>query len=130
MLVDQITEKHPIDLMTSFCANYFSGLSEETIRDIIKDHWNYGTIDALIIENEVLACIRWNVDPTGKILDILDLCINGSGNGVRIMKHLMARNWIRFPQAKFIRFKRYRKYPERRERMYSIRQFLHINGGQ
>jgi len=53
---------------------------------------------------ELVACVRWNISPTGKICDVLDWYVKDRENGFRIMKHLMARNWHRWPTLKYIRF--------------------------
>ena len=105
-----------------FIKDYFNGVDEYFLRDIIHKHWEFGTIDAVYRDGKVIACCRWNVN--GYIFDVLDLVISDGENGRRIIKHLIARNWNRFPQAKYIRFIRENKYPGQKPKIYSINKIL------
>ncbi len=123
-LLEQLV--HPVDEIFEFVKPYFKEFSDEEIRDVIIKHWMYGTLDAVYKDEKIIACVRWNVSESGKVLDVLDLFISPLEHGERIMKSLIARNWHRYPEAKFIRFARTRKYPGRRSRIYSIYRILHL----
>lgn len=123
-LLEQV--KHPIDDMVDFVMPYFPKFSEDNVREIIHTHWLYGTVDAVYRDGKIIACVRWNISQGGIIVDVLDLFIQKGENGVLLMKHLIARNWHRFPSARIIRFARVRKYPGRLAKIYSIHLLLHL----
>jgi len=55
------------------------------------------------------AALNWLLVSGGhlsyrQICDVLDWYVKDRENGFRIMKHLMARNWHRWPTLKYIRF--------------------------
>lgn len=123
-LIEQI--KHPVDEIYEFVKPYFPGFDSAEVHATIVRHWTFGTIDAVYRGDKIIACVRWNMSESGKVFDILDLFITPGEKGLRIMKHLIARNWHRYPEARFIRFARTRKYPGRTERIYSIRRILQL----
>lgn len=118
--------KHPVDGIVDFVKPYFSRLSEAMIRSIISKHWEFGTVDAVYRGDEIIACVRWNMSASGLIFEVLDFIVKPGEDGVKLARHLIARNWHRFPQAKIIRFERRRKYPTRGLRIYSIHHLLHL----
>jgi hypothetical protein len=118
--------KHPVDEIVDFVRPYFSHLPEETLRSVICGHWEFGTVDAVYKDNEIVACVRWNVSSSGLIFDVLDYVVKPGEDGARLARHLIARNWHRFPSVKVIRFRRERKYPGRSARLYSIHNMLHL----
>ena len=114
------------DFLRKFYFNL--SISDEEIYNVIKKHIEYGTMDIVYRGEKVIAGCRWNISETGKICDVLDYyCIQGE-DGSKIAKHLIARNWSRFPALEYIRFKRMIKYPTREERLYPIRRILHLKG--
>jgi len=123
-LLEQV--KHPVDEIFDFVKLYFYGFSDEEIQNAIIDHWRFGTIDAIYRDGKIIACTRWNISESGSVCDVLDLFINEGEDGVLLMKHLIARNWNRFPSVMFIRFARTRKYPGRLSHIYTIQQMLHL----
>lgn len=120
------TQLSIIEKIFWFVRPYFGQFNDDEILSIINQHWHYGTIDAVYKNNEVIAVCRWNISPNGKICNVLDLVIRPKEDGVKIMKHLIARNWHRFPALKFLRFERDRKYPDRPAKFYSIHALLHL----
>lgn len=125
-LISQLTS--PRQEIFEFVRDYYSGfVSDDDILNIIDKHLQFGTIDLVKRNGTPIACVRWNVSPSGRVCDVLDLLISPKENGMRIMKHIIARNWSRFPTVKYIRFSRVRKYKNREPRLYSIIKFLHIH---
>jgi len=118
--------KHPVDEIVDFVKPHFRNLPEETLRSIVSGHWEFGTIDAVYKDNEIVACVRWNVSPSGLIFDVLDYVVKEGENGAKLARHLIARNWHRFPSVKVIRFRRGDKYPDRSPHIYSIHNLLHL----
>lgn len=102
----------------------YPSLSEEEAKDVLYKHWIYGTIDAVYRLDKLIACVRWNVQ--GDTFDILDLYIAPGERGTLLMKHLIARNWHRFPGVTKLRFERNTKYPNREWRCYDIAKILKV----
>ena len=123
-LVDQITS--PLVEIFDFVRPYYKYVDDDTIRDVITKHWLYGTIDVIHKNDEIVAVVRWNVSPDRLTFDVLDIVIQRGECGFRVMKHLIARNWHRFPSVQFIRFSREHKYAGREPRVYSIKRLLKV----
>lgn len=118
--------KHPVEAVFDFVKPYFPAVDDKEMLDVITKHWLYGTMDVVERNGKIIAVCRWNMSETGKVCEVLDLFISPGEHGVRIMKHLIARNWHRYPNTRFIKFARERKYPGRAERIYSIRRILQL----
>lgn len=116
----------PIEEIYTFVRPAYPNLDDETVRDLIVGHWLFGTIDVVYREGKIIAVVRWNVSKDGKIFEVLDLVIAPGERGFILMKHLIARNWHRFPTVEYIRFQRLNKYPTRGWRLYTIRDILKV----
>lgn len=125
-LVEQLV--HPVDEIFVFVRPFFAKeeFSDEAVRQVIVQHWMYGTLDVVSKGGKPIACARWNISASGMICDVLDLFIAKGENGFLIMKHIVARNWHRYPEVRFIRFARTRKYPGRKSRLFSIYRLLKV----
>lgn len=121
-----VSEYNIVDKAVDFAKEYFPDIQESEIRDIIERHLDYGTIDIVTRNNDIIAIVRWNISSDGRVCDVLDLIISPSRYGIRIMRYLIARNWKRFPMVKFIRFSRDRKYSGRKARIYNIKHILNL----
>ena len=111
------------------CKFYFSlNSSDEEIYSVLKRHIEYGTMDLVYRNEKVIAACRWNISETGKICEVLDYYCVPEENGFRIAKHMIARNWSRFPAVEYIQFERIMKYPLRKDRLYPIKKILHLKG--
>lgn len=100
-----------------------------TVQEWIKAldwHWVYGTVDAIEVNGEIIAVVRWNITKDGEICDVLDLVVKKGENGFRVIKHFIARNWHRFPTVKLIRYRRNEKYPNREPKTLSIEKILKV----
>ena len=116
----------PTEEIFNFVKPYFNGYNDDNIRKVIESHWIYGTIDAVWKNGEIVAVCRWNIISGGKVCDVLDLVIHKNEHGFRIMKHLIARNWHRFPTVRYIRFSRHKKYLGRKPKIYRIADILNL----
>ena len=123
-LTEQLTS--PIEEIFHFVRPKFRSIDDDVLRDMIVSHWFYGTIDAVYKEEKIVACVRWNVSHDGKTFDVLDLVVAPGEHGFILMKHLIARNWHRFPTVDYIKFERQDKYPNRGWRLYAIRDLLKV----
>lgn len=125
-LTNQISENIELDKIYDFVKDYFSQYSEEIIKEIIWRHWIYGTIDVVYKGEEIIAVCRWNISYDGMVCEVLDWVIKPGELGFRIMKHMIARNWRRFPGVKYLSFMRGRKYKNGKSKMYTIKQILKL----
>jgi len=123
-MTQQLSETKMFNDLYELLEKRYPQASEAEIRDLVWQHWLFGTIDAIYHGDKLSACVRWNVSGDGKVFDVLDLFIAPGEKGVRIIKHFIARNWHRFPTVKYIRFARILKYPNKKWSVYSIRKLL------
>jgi len=92
---------------------------EEVIRDYVVKHLAYGTLDVLIIDGKIKAVVRYNITPSGKTAEILDLFVDKEV-GLKAIRYFILNNWRRWPDLKYIKFFRLFKYPGRVARVYRI----------
>jgi hypothetical protein len=126
MLAQTLDNTKQINDIYDFVRDYFKDASEEEIKNIIWNHWFYGTIDSVYRHGKIVACVRWNISSDFRICEVLDLIIAPGENGFRLLKHLIARNWHRFPLVKYIKFSRNRKYSKKEPSLYRISKMLHL----
>lgn len=120
------TNNQVIEDVVRVAKRLYPKMDISQLRNAIWMHWFYGTMDVIYRGAELVACVRWNISPTGKICDVLDWYVKEGENGFRIMKHFMARNWHRWPTLKYIRFFREFKYPGQEPRLYKFTQILRV----
>lgn len=127
-LTDQLsnTNNQIIEDVVSVAKKLYPELDIQKLRDIIWMHWFYGTLDVVYKKNKLVSCVRWNISPSGLMCDVLDWWVDSNENGFRLMKHLIARNWHRFPSLKYLRFKRDFKYPGQDYKIISFNKLFHI----
>lgn len=119
-------ERHELSAAVDFVSSYFTETSRELIEDLLWKHWLFGTMDIAYHKNEIVSVVRWNIAESSNVFDILDIIIKPGHNGFLLMKHLIARNWHRFPQVRYVRFSRGVKYPDRKPRTYKISRILKL----
>lgn len=115
-----------IDDVTNIMSLWYPESPIEELRNIVWTHWFYGTMDVIYKNDEISSVIRWNISGGGRVCDVIDFYIKDGENGFRIIKHLAARNWHRFPALTHVRFARQFKYPGREMAFYPIKKLLHI----
>ncbi len=81
----------------------------------------YGTFDYEEDSIGVIYCLRYNISPSGKIADVIDLCVRKK-EPLGVIKYLIAKNMQRWPSLEVIRFFR-GKYNER-ESVYRLSDIL------
>lgn len=107
-----------------FVKDYFAGVDEEEIKKNICLHLYYGTIDIVIDRNKIVAVVRWNISPSGKVAQVLDLVIEKKYRSVEFIRFLVKRNLNRFPTIKFVKYARFLKYPGRKEKLISTDRLI------
>lgn len=117
------------DQIFEFVKSHYPETMWDDVRNVIEQHWLFGTIDVVTRGDEIIAVCRWNIVDSGRVCFVLDLFIKPGEPGFRVMKHLIARNWHRFPHVRYIKFARTRKYPGRKEHMYTIKSLLSLKEG-
>lgn len=115
-----------VDSVYEFIKHRYIQAPPEDIKDVIRKHIEFGTCDIVFRGDKIIAVCRWNITQDRLVLDILDLFIAPGESGIRVIKHLIARNWGRFLTAKYIRFARVLKYPNRGWRVYRIEDILKL----
>jgi hypothetical protein len=122
-----VTATNPIiEDAVKVASKMYPDVSVDFLRDVINKHWEYGTMDVVYRKDELISMVRWNISPNGMFCDVLDWYVKDGENGFRLLKHLIARNWKRFPGLKYLRFARQFKYPGRKERVLSFKKIFHI----
>jgi len=116
-----------IGLIVKFVKKYAPQYQdEEAIRRVIEQHLKYRTCIVIWDKDEVIAVCRWNVWGISTA-HILDLIIHPKYRRKRLITRMLIMGLKMYPQVKFISFERLMKYPDREQRVYSIKQFLRRN---
>jgi hypothetical protein len=105
-------------------APQYAQESDELIASIILSHVRTNTFDALRVNGEIKACVRYAILNDGRVGDCLDLIIKPGENGKKIIKYFVAKAWVKFPSMKFVRFERQYKCPGRENKLIEIGKFL------
>ncbi len=100
------------------------------IKDYIQQHEFYGTCDYELDEKgEVIYIARWNI--TGNIVFICDFAVRKEYRNKRFVWCVLIKNLKKhlpqYPQVRFVEWKRGNKYPNRKQRIYSIYELLRRN---
>jgi hypothetical protein len=75
-------------------------------------------------DGKVIAMLRINAE--GPIAQVCDLAVSKDHN-MRFLTRFMALElWQRFPYLKYFRFARLKKYPFRKDRIYSIKSLVKV----
>lgn len=115
-----------IDSVYDFIKGRYPIAPPDDIKDVIRRHIEYGTCDIVFRGDKIVAVCRWNITNDRLVCDVLDLFIAPGESGIRVIKHIIARNWGRYLTVKYIRFARVLKYPNRKWRVYRIEDILHL----
>jgi hypothetical protein len=86
-------------------------------------HAQYGTLDWVYKEGEMIAVVRYNIINNGRVADVLDLIIKKGNNSRKVIKYLIAGAWLKFPSLIYLRFERFFK-DNKGYRMYRMDRFF------
>lgn len=102
-------------------GQYYDRLSIQELTRLVIKHYEYSTIEIYYKDYEIVAVCRYNISPTGKIIDIEDLVISGKcSDGVKIMRYFARSIMMKWKDSQYIRFWRDFKYKDRPPRVYYI----------
>jgi len=110
-----------LEKIVDFVIKYSIYFDREKIKEVIKLHIAYGTILCpLDKDKEIMGLAIWNIrDETAYISEVI---VNPKYRGIKFIKFLFARGWNKFPNVKYINFKR-RKYGNK-ERTYKMEKLI------
>jgi len=112
-------------LCSSF--NVYEG-KEELLKKLILKHMGHGTYIEARNNGELVACVRFNLSPTGNVAHVVDLAIKPGEWGRFVMQMFVCTGVLRHPSIRYIRFERDYKYPKRGVRLYKVSKFLKFKG--
>lgn len=88
-----------------FIQWYLKYQDRNLIKEYIDKNKEYGTFDyAVDTDDKVVAIVRWNMD--GNIAEVLDFAVREEYRNQGIGRDFVLRALERFPQIKYLRFKR------------------------
>lgn len=122
----QVDSTQPlVSLLSSFVVDNMPqyGGKKNEIFSVLKRHYEFGTLDFGWNDDGVIYVMRYNITPSGKICEVLDLCVAKDYRSKGIIKYIISKNWDKFPSLRFFRFLR-SKYPNRKHRLYEIAKFF------
>ena len=112
-----------IDKIVDFVIANSPYTDREIIKEYINIHLGYGTCDYAFNGNGKVAYVcRWNIENRTAV--ILDLIISKRFRRKGLIKKILQKNLDRFPFVHFLSWKRGNKYPNRKPRIYSVREIL------
>ncbi len=119
-MVDTIRD---IEEITDFLFKYGYYPDKEKLKDIVSKYLEYGTY-VLVRDNEdeIVAVAGFNIH--GKTAEVLETIVRPDFRFKRIPKLLVLMSKIKFPFLEYFWFERENKYPNRKEHIYSIGNFL------
>ena len=118
-----------IEKIIRFAIKYgggrFSNLNRKEFESAIKKHIIYKTcIIVYDSKKRILALTRWNIEKSGKVATILDLLIHPEHRNQGLIRKLLLKGHLTFPEVKYIVWERRSKYPNRDERIYEMDKLL------
>jgi len=116
-----------IDEIVKFIIDHGKGLYDllnlEAIKEFVIKHLEYKTIIIVRDEEGILAVCRWNMT-TIDTAYVLDLIIRKGHTYKQLIKRILLKGIKMYPQAKYLTWERLKKYPDRKQRKYSISDML------
>ena len=95
----------------------------EKIKEYVRLHLLYKTIFiGYDHSGDVSYVCRWNAN--GSIAHVLDFYVREDYRNHKLIQLLLTQALWNNPELKYITFEREKKYPERKQRMYSIARIL------
>lgn len=113
-----------IDEITDFIYNNTPiTIGKDTIARYIKLHLQYKTCAILWDDRGIKALARWNIN--GDTVHILDTIIREDCRNGGVIKELLKCGmcfYPMYPQVKFVKWERERKYPEKKGKVFEVRR--------
>ena len=117
-LIDEIA-----DFVIKNGQGLYTRLDWDVIKEFAKKHIDYKTIIIVRDEQGILAVCRWNIINIETAF-IMDLIIRKGHTYKQMIKRILLKGIRIFPEAKWLEFKREKKYPNRNKRKYLISDIL------
>lgn len=91
--------------IVNFIIRHNKYKDRKLIKEYLEQHRKYGTLDyGIDEESNIVAVVRWNIN--GDIADVLDFSIRKDFRNKGLIKDFIKRAMVRFPEIKYISFKR------------------------
>ncbi len=119
--------KQELNKIIDFIQNNLPYHDRELIRQYIEQHEGYKTCDYEFDEQgEIIYIARWNI--TGRTVFVLDFAVRKEYRSKGFIRYVLLKNLRKhlplYPFVRFIQWRRGSKYPERKEKVYSIHELL------
>ena len=119
--------ENDIEEVLDFIQKHLKYLDRELLKEYVKQHERYGTIDyAIDTSGNVVAFCRWNISTDGKCADVLDFAIDEDHRNNGVGKDFILRAMKKFPRLDKLRFQRGARGDER-FKILSIKGILKQN---
>jgi len=92
----------------------------DTLRGIIRQHLEYGTLITLYDDKGLYAVTRFNVDD--KVCLVIDLAVRKDRRNPQVLKDMIREGLLRFPDIKYLKFERALK--NKPFKLVNIKKFL------
>ena len=117
--------------LVDFIVNTFDYYTnkERQVEKFVRKTLEYKTGDYGVDDKGIVYVVRWNIDDSGTEAEVIDLIVRSDKrNQLRLIKYIIGRNWMRFPNLKVIKFGRFAKYPCRDMKKYKLKSFFKRGG--
>ena len=91
-----------VESITDFILLYSPYKDREVIKDIIQKHLEYKTAIVVYDDNEIIAVCRWNISPSGRNANILDLIIRPDWRKKNLIKRILLKGLRMYPNVKWL----------------------------
>ncbi len=90
-----------------FVVKHIKYDDRDKVAEYIQQHIKYGTFDYAVDDNNnIIACVRFNVSEDGLTFDIFDFSVEEKWRRKGVGRDLILRGLKRFPSVKYLRFQR------------------------
>ena len=113
-----------IEEIVDFIVKYSPYKDRELIKQYIELHIKYKTCIVVYEGNEIIAVARWNISPSGTIAFVLDTIIKEGYRNNGMMIKLIEKGTSIWKSVKYLAWERGWKYPDREQKIYSLKQLL------
>jgi GNAT superfamily N-acetyltransferase len=106
-----------LDKLTDFIEKYLPYRDRDLIKDYIKQHKGFHTIDYAIDKGDIVGICRWNISDDGKTAFILDLAIREDFRHKGVARDFLIRGLRIWKNVTHLQFKRGTRGDDRQRRI-------------
>lgn len=110
--------------LVSFIKRRLYDFTDDEIIKCVAEHIRYGTISIVLDDEKIIGVLRVNIE--GNVAIICDLIIEEGYSFNAVVKQMTIDLWKKFPYVKYFKYWRTSKYPLRKPRIYSIKDFVKV----